>query len=470
MDLNSLNFTQAQVQSHGLQKEGPRLVYKDSTSVSLFNPSDDIHCIYNLKPDIMKQSMETVKIPILLNNRYIEIDGIKLTAFANMNYTNLAAIHMTLRIPEINVLDDWKDQVEIALTYNPVDNSWIKIEEKWGSKIFDTLDNRTQDTCVETYQAKNIDDKLDFAGNNDDLINWKTNIPSKEAESTILWSFYIGGTNTSLPLFLITEGVSFSIYLRNKITDLLRMRIKTEEGYWKILAKPDLKYLGIFDNNATFSDIEISGTYFDRLPVEIDEIFNSAINCNGPIMVYKTYTFSSDKGLDEIKPKEYGESVSFKPQLSAVSKLIIATAENIDSIGTNLRSNYTTNPIDIRNGMSPIGDIIVKNKLTKEEIVYTPSIRRRYMQMFLPRMPKIKGHEFIFYSINPVDPTDVNGISLASNNIKIVVKLTSPPNNSFNSCKFRVSLRIQIVRTVKFTFNCDPKDKDARRKIKWEIE
>jgi hypothetical protein len=254
------------------------------------------------------------------------------------------------------------------------------------------------------------------------------------------------------------------------------MRRKNEEGDWIFLRRPNLEYLGIFDERTEIKNIEIIGTYFNRLPSEIDEIFTNAISCNAntkipePILKYKTYSFSPEKGLDEIKPKGYGEKIKFKPQLSGPCKTIIITAENIDSTNVNLRSNYTTNPVNVRTGMSPIGDIIVKNKFKKDKVIYTSNTRRRYMQMFLPRMPVLKGHEFIFFSINLPDSCDCNGRSLKDNDMRVTVELTSPPNNLFKDCKFRVSLRLQIVREVKFFFEGNPKDKDSQKKIRWEIE
>jgi hypothetical protein len=479
MDINSTKFTDAQLKLHGITKENGVLNYKDSSSNSLFNPIDETNCYYDIIPNVMETSSDTAKIKIPQNGQYIDIDVPRLISKANSSYSNLAGVHMSIKIPQIEVLEEYKHEVEICLTQNPVDNIWIKIDQLWGAKIRDTLDNRIQDSC-ESYQAKNSNDKYNFAGNNE-LIEWNTIIKEQEPESTILWDFYIGGTNNSLPLFLIPEGVYFNIYLRNKYSDIIRMRIKTKDGNWIYLSKPELKYLGIFDERAMISDIKIIGSYFDRLPSEIDEIFNNAISCNTevngkadkvtkPIMTYKTYNFAGDKGLDEIKPKGYGETVKFKPPVTSAAKVIIVSAENIDSSNRNLRSNYTTNPININLGKSPIGDIIVKNGQTKEEIIFTPNDRRRFMQMFLPKMPRFKGHEFLFNSINPTDSSDCNGKSLASNDIKIIVKLVSPPDNPFTDCKFRVSLRIQVVRTVKFFFDGDPKDKNARKNIRWEIE
>ena len=43
------------------------------------------------------------------------------------------------------------------------------------------------------------------------------------------------------------------------------MRVKDKQGNWVVLSNPNLKYLGIFDERATIQNIEITGTYFNRL-------------------------------------------------------------------------------------------------------------------------------------------------------------------------------------------------------------
>ena len=57
---------------------------------------------------------------------------------------------------------------------------------------------------------------------------------------------------------------------------------------------------------------------------------------------------------------------------------------------------------------------------------------------------------------------------LKENGTKIAVMLENPPNNPFPDCRFNVSLRIQLVKTIRFYFDGNPKAVDARSKIKYK--
>jgi hypothetical protein len=445
-DFNSLTGFQNDL--HGLELNGTTLNYKDKADIgSLVRPIADTITYHDPHPEPMN----------------VTITGNKAIAEVNMKHTHLAAMHVRRFIPGIKVKKEFEKRVQIAWTYNLGTNSWTKIEEKWDNDARDTLENRGHDSLLETYQGKNAEDKSDLSGNNDDFLEWSTELQEDTIEVTPLWSWYRGGTTTARPLWLIApQKMLFVIHLRNKIADLLRMKIFDEKtNRWEI-RKPILSYLGL-EESTVLPAIEVFGTYIDVLPSELEKLVKEA-ECSGTNGIVASYRLDTLLSMDKSEVYTYGQAPEFEPPFDFPGRVIIATAENIDATETNCHSNYTTNPIDIFAGKSPIASVTILNQKTNTEIVYDSITMRRYRSMLFPRVPKIAGHEFVPRSVRPTDVECANGTSLKNNNIKIIVKLGEPQKGATRiPQKFKVSLRIQVVR--RFTCRLD-----KGNKFKWEFE
>ena len=171
------------------------------------------------------------------------------------------------------------------------------------------------------------------------------------------------------------------------------------------VGSPDFGYLGIDPNSAKLNALEVYGTYFNVLPCDIEDTLKRAIDCGPPNGTIAEYHYDKIIQVDPnpMGPRKYGESAEFTPVASGPTKMIIATAENIEATERNSYSNYTANPIDAMKGKSPIGDIIL-NGGSDNARTFDPATRRRFMELLCPSIPKIHGHEVIYYSAYPSEP------------------------------------------------------------------
>ena len=142
MDSSSLKLTDFQCKLHGITREKNQFIYSDSSTNSLFSPVDETNCHYDPIFEVMPASIDVAKLKVPIESQLVDIEVSRITVTANPLYTNFAAMHIGIEIPKLEVLEEHRGTVEICLTQNPVDNCWRKIDEYWGSKFRDSIDNR----------------------------------------------------------------------------------------------------------------------------------------------------------------------------------------------------------------------------------------------------------------------------------------------------------------------------------------
>src|SRR4029077_11429602 len=113
--------------------------------------------------------------------------------------------------------------------------------------------------------------------------------------------------------------------------------------------------------------------------------------------------------------------------------------------------------------------IILKNESANREIVYDSIALKRMKAMFFPRAPRVEGHEFIPRGIRAAEVDGTNGTSLKNNSIKIYVSLIDSDSSEFQS-RFRVSLRIQVVRNLTFKVSSANGKVDENLRVKYMME
>lgn len=162
----------------------------------------------------------------------------------NKNADKLRRVRMIIRIPTIEVKEEYQKNTLICLPAYPgyaiVENAILSNKE--GDKIIDELDTNRyiQNLNYFEHGRKNI---LKNIGHIPELIEWKTCIPERDLYVEQPW-FYL---RKGLPLVLTSDYVH-KYDFRNQLGDILKMKIYNEKDEsWEYI-KPDLDRITCRDN------------------------------------------------------------------------------------------------------------------------------------------------------------------------------------------------------------------------------
>jgi hypothetical protein len=284
---------------------------------------------FNSKPDLEEEiesrffynpkkiSWSTnIQLPLLLQR-----EGFNYVYTPDNNFHLLAWTYLVWRLPKISVKPEFNKRVEICW----VDNLAISIVKEaqlyFGNKKIQTFDSFC--SCIfhkfimKDKQKRKLFSKM--IGNRKNLTRWTTVLESNIIVFPQPW-YYSKDEVHAFPLFLCkTKSLKHKYNFRDKICELIRMRIFTNENQWKELQ----------DVNVTFLEMEQ-----DILPPP--DMVGKYINLSEEEYEYrkenKVVYFLNDfiKFIEET-PKRASDFVSFDINIPEPCQCLFFMAENLNN-------------------------------------------------------------------------------------------------------------------------------------------
>lgn len=365
-------------------------------------------------------------------------EGEEVIYTASKKFDVLFKSEVHINLLPIKVNDKFKSRIEICYPHNPGHNICYSGELKVDDDHHQTIDSIWLDIYSQFYMKSGTGMREHYdrmIGNIPCLTEWNTELPG--VKLIVPQPFYYS-RNTRVGLRTLRSSmntVTHHYKIRNKITDILRMRVRVktdeeseDEPMWKEIPC-NLKYLDIIGNRKTLPVPELWGRYSLMTDEEREwhKSFSSVdptrANFNGKIRPNVIYTedivvASSDN------PTSLGSTDVIPLHCKSPCKALFWVAQNIEAIENRNFSNYTTNPDDLYGGWNPCANIDLKYG-------GTPKIRKWSHEHFdlsecwdfFPSAPSEPGYNAMSYSYDPKSLNADTAIVLESLNASLHVKL-----------------------------------------------
>lgn len=287
------------------------------------------------------------------------VEGESVSYQANPNFDILSHAYGIVSLPEIEVLDEFKNKIEVAWCHNIGINIYKKGDLIIAGKRAQSIDSVYHDGHNQFFIKP--EERIQMMKNLGNIPNVE-NFASQHSSTGIVtihpWSFMKHIYN-SIPIH-ITKDVSFSFRLQLKLLNLLRMRewVNPEpnekgseplggKGYWKNI-HPSLKYIKY--TNEVIPVPDYYGRYAKCLDGE-----NAAREEEGKTVYYEDIVC-----IDSDNPATTNK-VSLPLHSTFPTSTIYFMAENLDATEFNNHSNYTDN-IERSQGDCPIKQVSLTYK------------------------------------------------------------------------------------------------------------
>ena len=161
---------------------------------------------------------------------------------ASQKFDNLLKVEAHITLLPIKVKEEYKKNIAICYHHNLGHNILYEGECKIDNELFGSLDSQYMDIYAQ-YFVKKRDIYNRMIGNIPCLEEWGTELPGLPLIVPQPYSFS-RNTRVSIPLLKSTKNtVTFEYKVRTKLTDLIKMRVLTTNGTYKILPICNLDYL-----------------------------------------------------------------------------------------------------------------------------------------------------------------------------------------------------------------------------------
>src|SRR5579871_764179 len=267
---------------------------------------------------------------------------------ANNNLHLLAYTYMLQKLPQIQVKKEFEKKIRICWCHNVGSNYISDAKLEVDGDTINSFDHTWLDIHPQYFTKPGFRDYYNVGvGNVPYLEKWRTSLPSKMLRINLPW-FYSYHTSQAFPIFRFPPQtkINHRMRLKRKITELLRMQISNDGQTWKSI-KPSLKYVNC--TSKKLPDPEMWGRYIYNTPEEIkwqlhctsesDSKSDSKKDIDGK----KVYYINDIIPIDSDNPATYGKSIGVSLTTQHMCKTVFFVAENVDSVGLNNLSNYTTN-------------------------------------------------------------------------------------------------------------------------------
>jgi hypothetical protein len=453
MDYEFNKLTDVQQYFHGLKMTGGQYLMKeDDTPISLLGLENDKFAYYS--PIHEKASTETPS------------DGV-IRYKANMAHHRIMAMEYRQIWPEVKIFQKFKGKVQICWTHNRGTNCFTKVSFNVGNTFITSCDNAGIDVLNVTQRSKNMKDFHKRMGNIQGTEEWTETLVSDSTNPILPW-WFSRSTGSFLPLFLFApDVVNFDFEVRDKITSLLRMRTKEDDGSWRELSRDEIERDGMSylePMKEKLKPAECIFFYIDSLKDEIDRILNNP-ECNKDNQVYNfEYLFEDVIVGDADNDYKYGMDTTITPEIQFPSKFTVGLACNLQAESKNLYSNYTTSDSDVYGGNYPISMIKWQGPNNKS-ISFDLLTVSTYINLLLKKAPITNGYFIMPRSIRLDEIEDRNGISYKNNQIKFKISIedTGSKKQDKNST-FKILTRSIVCRTFVFSYNYNSK------KFNWSLD
>jgi hypothetical protein len=257
-----------------------------------------------------------IQLPLLMQkegNYYVYI--------ADNNFHLLKTTSLVWRIPAVSVKEEYRSKVQICW----VKNLGISMIREAGLYIGDKKIQNLDSFCYcihHKYLMKDVEKRIllsKMMGNVKKLTQWNTSIEQRYIILNQPW-FYSKSEVSAFPLLLLDKKrIKHKYLFRDRIQDLLRMRVLTSEqpATWKELTDVNLSYLDIEQD--IISPPEMLGNY--ALLSEEEYEFRKTEKMS--------YYINDFIKLTEETPKKSNEFVSLDINISEPTQCIFFVSENL---------------------------------------------------------------------------------------------------------------------------------------------
>ena len=331
------------------------------------------------------------------------------------------------RLPRIEVLDEYKDTIQICWCHNMGNNvAPLAIFEADDKKIF-SIDKGWADDHSQFFAAN----KANFRemqnrglGNVDELEEWTNCLEEYVLSINDPW-YYSEASALAYPLYYNRGAtINHNFVLEDRVDNLLRVRIREPEtkqwvytsGYNPACMK------GLDPNNPVLQPPELWGIYArirkeDRDRVLLD--FNPVLDANGKktsrytasqkerLIMYTEFVISSvDNDI-----RHYNEVATIHLDTINPCKGITIKALNLDAEENNNLSNYSTNTNDMENGRNPLVSFTQRyGQTVKFKDMHAVHFERIFPMRHCPSCPEDPGYNFLPIAYNFGEHLPTNGI------------------------------------------------------------
>lgn len=384
---------------------------------------------------------------------------------SNIHFVNNLSVHQQL--PEIAVLDKYKDRVQICWCPNPGLNVVESADMQADERVIQSFDSNTLNLYYRRYlPAEWNEEHVNLTiGNVPFLIEWSDHLPSFPLEVWQPW-FYSSHRLSAFPMFRCTKSkIRHRYKYKRAITSMLRMRFRKSDNHDWVEIPPKMNLLKFESNDLPHPTMR--AFYSKASAREIEQLFEY----NDPMYVPQLLA------IDSPDPVLEGTTKDFDINGNHPCVAIHILAENIEAMKKNNLSNYSTNASDIDAGWNPVKSA----KVLSGNLERIPELPSHYMDRIVPLVffhMKINqpGYNSICFGHDAVDPVSINTTTILSDKMKLSLKLgdTDPYANLQGSKKdvdiddldinmleetsstdskkeYKIHIRLHIIKKIIFT-------------------
>ncbi len=318
---------------------------------------------------------------------------------ASQKFDSLLKIEAHATLLPISVKEEYKKTVQICYQHNLGHNILYEGECKIDKEHYSYIDSIYLDIFGQYFVDKNKRELYDrMIGNIPCLEDWGTELPGLVLVVPQPYSFS-RNTRVSIPLLKSTNNtVTFEYKVRTKLSDLIRMRVRTKDGTYKELPKCLLKYLDT-KNMTNIPVPEMWGRYAEMTDEErnwrksIDEQ-------TGEPKKQTIYIEDIDK-ISSGNPVTVGTKETLVLSGTAPAKHIFWMASLSDA----KYSNYTTNREDVYKGWNPCSKSSIKYGTSDrvEECGHEHFDLSEVFDFSWNNVPREAGYNVHTFSFNPME-------------------------------------------------------------------
>jgi hypothetical protein len=271
---------------------------------------------------------------------------------ASQKFDNLLKIEAHITLLPIKVKEEYKKTVTICYHHNLGHNILYEGECKLDNEHYGYLNSQYLDIHSQYFVKKrNLYNRM--IGNIPCLEEWNTELPAIPLIVPQPYSFS-RNPRVSIPLLKSTKNiVTFEYKVKTKLTDLIKMRVLTKDGVYKVLPICNLKYLET--KNATNIPIpEMWGRYSEMTDAERNWRKSIDMKTGEPI---KQVIYVED--IEKISSKN-PITIGTKETLSLASSIPTKHIFWMAGLTDAGFSNYTTNKNDVYKGYNPCAKAAIK--------------------------------------------------------------------------------------------------------------
>jgi len=350
---------------------------------------------------------------------------------ASKKFDVLFKSELHINLLPIKVKEKWRSRFQICYPHNPGHNICYQGELKIDDDHHHTIDSVWMDIHSQFYMKQGAGMRTHYdrmVGNIPCLENWNTELPG--IKLLVPQPFYYS-RNTRVGLMTLQSSmntVTHHYKIRNKIHDILRMRVKLKNKdpkdktvkWQEIPCK--LQYLDVPGRAKEFPIPELWARY--SLMTDAERDWHKSIDpSTGEPIKHVIYTEDIVMATSN-NPTPLGSTDVIPLHCKAPCKGLFWVAQDIKAIENRNFSNYTTNPDNLFNGWNPCAKVDLKyggahrvEKLSHEHFDLSEPWD------FYPSAPSEPGYNAYTFGYEPTTLNADTAIVLEPLNASLHVKL-----------------------------------------------